>query len=166
MTSNRKPGQKAEAPQEPFKRVVAGCMRAMADARELEVTFAADRPSLMGSGDAAKARLPEPSRKMSPAEAAILRGHADSLALKLACHDANIHRKMMPQSQAARAVFEAVEQSRVESIGSKRMQGVAGNISAMLEDRYSRGTFADVSDKNDAPLEDAVAMIVRENQPS
>ncbi len=162
MTSNRKPGQKAEAPQEPFKRVVAGCMRAMADARELEVTFAADRPSLMGSGDAAKARLPEPSRKMSPAEAAILRGHADSLALKLACHDANIHRKMMPQSQAARAVFEAVEQSRVESIGSKRMQGVAGNISAMLEDRYSRGTFADVSDKNDAPLEDAVAMIVRE----
>jgi cobaltochelatase CobT len=142
--------------------VVAGCMRAMANERELEVTFAADRPSLTGTGENAKARLPEPARKMSAEEAAIVRGHADSLSLKLACHDANIHRKLMPDSQAARAVFEAVEQSRVESIGSRRMQGVAGNITAMLEDRYSRGTFAEVKDKNDAPLEDAVAMIVRE----
>ncbi len=75
-----------------------------------------------------------------------MRGHADLLALKLACHDAGVHRKMMPQNQAARAVFEAVEQARVESIGSNRMQGVAGNISAMLEDRYHRGTYADVSD--------------------
>lgn len=162
MISNRKAGQKADSPQEPFKRVVAGCMRAMANERELEVTFAADRPSLTGSGETAQARLPEPARKMSPDEAAVLRGHADSLALKLACHDEKIHRKLMPQSQAARAVFDAVEQSRVESIGSNRMQGVAGNITAMLEDRYTRGTYAEVTDKENAPLEDAVAMIVRE----
>ncbi len=162
MISNRKPGQKAESPQEPFKRVVAGCMRAMANERELEVSFVADRPSLTGTGENAKARLPEPARKMSSEEAAVLRGHADSLALKLACHDAGVHRRLMPQNQMARAVFEAVEQSRVESIGSKRMSGVAGNITAMLEDRYSRGTYAEVTDKNDAPLEDAVAMLVRE----
>ena len=162
MSSNRKPGQKAESPQEPFKRVVAGCMRAMSNERELEVTFAADRPSLTGTGEDAKVRLPEPARKMSPAEAAVLRGQADSLALKLACHDSKVHRRLMPQNQMARAVFEAVEQSRVESIGSNRMQGVAGNITAMLDDRYSRGTYAEVTDKNDAPLEDAVAMLVRE----
>ena len=162
MISNRKPGQKAEAPQEPFKRAVAGCMRAMADVRELEVTFAADKPALTGSGEAAKARLPEPARKMTAEEAAVVRGHADALALKLACHDANVHRRLSPQNQAARAVFEAVEQARVESIGSKRMAGVAGNISAMLEDRYHRGTYADVSNREDAPLEDAVAMLVRE----
>ena len=39
-TSNRKPAGKSEAPQEPFKRAVAGCMRAMSGTRELEVTFA------------------------------------------------------------------------------------------------------------------------------
>ena len=86
-TSNRKPAGKSEAPQEPFKRAVAGCMRAMSGTRELEVTFAAERPSLIGSGESAKARLPEPARKLTPGEAAIVRGHADSLALKLACHD-------------------------------------------------------------------------------
>ncbi|MFM2444461.1 MAG: Aerobic cobaltochelatase subunit CobT, partial [Pseudomonadota bacterium] len=161
-TSNRKPAGKSEAPQEPFKRAVAGCMRAMSGTRELEVTFAAERPSLIGSGESAKARLPEPARKLTPGEAAIVRGHADSLALKLACHDNNVHRRLTPQNQAARAVFDAVEQSRVEAIGSRRMAGVAGNLSAMLEDRYHRGTYAEVSDRADAPMEDAVAMMVRE----
>ena len=160
--SNRKPAAKTEAPQEPFKRAVAGCMRAMAGVKELEVVYAAERPSLIGTGEGAKARLPEPARKLSPQEAAIVRGHADSLALKLACHDTSVHRRMTPQNQAARAIFDAVEQSRVESIGSRRMAGVAENLTAMLEDRYHRGTYAEVSDRADAPLEDAVAMMVRE----
>ncbi len=110
IPSNRKPGAKAEAPQEPFKRAVASCMRAMAGVKELEVTYAPERPGLTGTGEGAKARLPEPPRKLSPEEAAIVRGHADSLALKLSCHDICVHRKLMPLNQGARAVFEAVDQ--------------------------------------------------------
>jgi len=162
MSSNRKPPQKGEAPQEPFKRAVAGCVRAMAGQKELDVVFAAERPAVIGSGAEAKVRLPEPARKLTPQEAAIVRGHADAFALKLACHDEKVHRRLMPQNQVARAVFEAVEQARVESIGSRRMEGVASNLSAMLEDRYHRGTYAEVSDRADAPLEDAVALMVRE----
>ncbi|MGE4166913.1 MAG: cobaltochelatase subunit CobT, partial [Xanthobacteraceae bacterium] len=109
-----------------------------------------------------KARLPEPARKLTRAEAAIVRGHADSMALRLACHDAAVHRKLQPQGQQARAVFEAVEQARVESIGARRMEGVAGNITAMLDDKYHRAKFADVTDRADAPIEEAVAMMVRE----
>ena len=162
MTSNRKPATKADAPQEPFKRAVAGCMRAMSGAQELEVTYASDRPALIGSGETAKARLPEPARKLTAREVAIVRGHADAMALRLACHDERTHKKLLPQQQNARAVFEAVEQARVESIGARRMQGVATNLSAMLEDRYHRGTYAEVSDRADAPMEDAVALMVRE----
>ena len=162
MSSNRKPATKGEAPQEPFKRAVSSCLRAMAQNKDLEVSFAADRPSLIGAGAEAKARLPEPARKLSPREAAIVRGHADSMALRIACHDANVHKRNMPKGQEARAVFDAVEQARVESIGARRMEGVAGNLSAMLEDRYHRGAYGEVSDRADAPLEDAVALIVRE----
>ncbi|MBO0758071.1 MAG: hypothetical protein J2P54_19670, partial [Bradyrhizobiaceae bacterium] len=35
-----------EAPTEPFKRAVMGCLRAIARRPELEVTFAAERPGL------------------------------------------------------------------------------------------------------------------------
>jgi cobaltochelatase CobT len=156
--SNRKPAQPKESPAEPFKRSVASCLRAIANKPELEVVFAADRPSLTPD----RARLAEPPRKMSAGDASIVRGQADAMALRLACHDAGVHRKLAPEGQAARAVFDAVEQARVEAIGSRRMAGVASNLSAMLEDRYHRGNYHEITDRADAPIEDAVAMIARE----
>src|SRR5947209_7217471 len=162
MTSNRKPPSPKEAPQEPFKRAVAGCMRALARTPELEVTFAPEKPALIGSGATAKARLPEPPRKLSPRDTAIVRGHADAMALRLACHDNEVHRRLVPQGSAARGIFDAVEQARVEAIGARRMEGVASNLSAMLEDRYHRSNLGEVTERADAPIEDAVAMLVRE----
>lgn len=157
--SNRKPGEKKESPAEPLKRSIAGCMRAVARRPDLDVTFASDRPLLMAD----KARLPEPPRKLSAADVAVLRGHSDAMALRLACHDNAVHRRLAPDGQAARAVFDAVEQARVEAIGSRRMAGVASNLEAMLEDRYHRGgKYEDITDRADAPLEDAIALMVRE----
>jgi len=159
MTSNIKSRTLAkEAPTEPFKRAVGICLRAIAGKGDIEVTFAAERPGLAGG----KARLPEPPRRLNEREAAIVRGHADSIALRLACHDPAVHRKLVPGGQQARAVFEAVEQARVEAIGSRRMGGVAKNLTAMLDDRFHRGKYAEISDRADAPIEDAIAMIVRE----
>ena len=147
-----------EAPAEPFKRAVTSCLRAIAKTPELEVTFAAERPGLAPG----KARLPEPARKLSKRDAAIVRGHADSIALKLACHDPKVHRKQMPGNPQARGVFEAMEQARVEAIGSRRMAGVAKNLTAMLDDHFHRGKFDEITDRADAPLADALAMLVRE----
>jgi cobaltochelatase CobT len=115
--SNRKPGQTKEAPAEPLKRAISGAMKAIARRPEMEIVFAADKPSLVGE----RARLPEPPRKLTPQDVAILRGHSDSMALRLACHDATVHRRAAPEGDAARAVFDAVEQSRVECVGSRRM---------------------------------------------
>ncbi len=157
--SNRKPGQPKEAPAEPLKRAISGAMKAIARKPEMEIVFAADKPSLVGE----RARLPEPPRKLTIQDVAILRGHSDSMALRLACHDASIHRRAAPEGDAARAVFDAVEQARVECVGSRRMSGMAGNITAMLEDRYHRGgRYEEISDRADAPLEDALALMVRE----
>ncbi|HET9688927.1 MAG TPA: cobaltochelatase subunit CobT, partial [Pseudolabrys sp.] len=159
MASNIKikPSPK-ESPTEPFKRAVTGCLRALARKPELEVAFAAERPGLMGG----KVRLPEPPRKLGKTEAAVVRGHADSIALRLACHDHALHRRLQPSGQQARAVFEAVEQARVEAIGARRMNGVAQNLAAMLDDRFHRGKFDQITERADAPIEDALALMVRE----
>jgi cobaltochelatase CobT len=160
--SNQKPPSPRETPQEPFKRAIAGCLRAMARAPELEITFAPDKPGVIGTAEQGKARLPEPSRRMDAREAAILRGQADSMALRLACHDVRTHARMSPQAPTARAIFDAMEQARVEAIGARRMVGVAHNLSAALEDRYERNHAAEVRQRSDAPLEDALALLVRE----
>src|ERR1700730_15111877 len=162
MSSNKKPPAKLQAPHEPFKRAVAGCMRSLAKMPAIEVAFTAEGPSLIWTGASAKAGLPEPSRKLDAREAAILRGHADSMALRLTCHNIETHRRLTPQAAAARAAFDAVEQARVEAIGSRRMQGVAANLDAMLDDRFHRARYADIAVRAEAPLDDALAMIVRE----
>ena len=42
------------------------------------------------------------------------------------------------------------------------MEGVADNIGSMLEDKFAKANLADVRDKADAPLEEALALMVRE----
>ncbi|RWC44731.1 MAG: cobaltochelatase subunit CobT [Mesorhizobium sp.] len=141
-----------------FKRAVTVCMRAIAGDKELEVGFAKDRPALAGS----RARLPELPKKASKTDIAITRGLGDSMALKRACHDVRIHTKLAPEGKAARAIYDAVEQARVEAIGSRAMQGVADNIGSMLEDKYAKANLVDIKDKADAPIEEALALMVRE----
>ncbi|MGH6815432.1 MAG: cobaltochelatase subunit CobT, partial [Hyphomicrobiaceae bacterium] len=62
----------------------------------------------------------------------------------------------------ARAIFEAAERARVEALGANRMPGMANNITAKIEDHYGHGRFADVRDRAEAPLEDALGLLVRE----
>ena len=59
-------------------------------------------------------------------------------------------------------MFEAIEQARVEAIGAKRMPGMAANLTARIEDRYERSRFAEVTERAEAPLADALALLVRE----
>jgi len=150
-----KPGEPAS---EPFKRAVTGCVRAIAGKSDLEVSFSNDRPGLAGL----RARLPEPGRKPTANEIAVTRGLGDSMALRLACHDSALHRSVAPEGKNARAVFDAVEQARIEAIGARRMDGVASNLAAALEDRYHRGNFHEITERAEAPLEDAVSLLVRE----
>jgi cobaltochelatase CobT len=149
---------KAGAETDSFKRAVTVCMRAISGDNELEVGFAKDKPALAGN----RARLPELPKKPTANDLAITRGLGDSMALKRACHDSRVHLKLAPEGKLARAVFDAVEQARVEAIGSRAMQGVGDNIGSMLEDKYLRANLADVRDQADAPLEEALALMVRE----
>ena len=149
-----KTGSEADA----FKRAVTVCMRAISGDNEFEVGFAKDKPALAGN----RARLPELPKKPSQTDIAVTRGIGDSMALKRACHDLRIHTKFAPEGKQARAVYDAVEQARVEAIGSLAMTGVGDNIGSMLEDKYAKANLGDVRDKADAPIEEALALMVRE----
>ena len=154
-TRNRqKGGSEADA----FKRAVTVCVRAIAGKRDMEVGFSKDKPALAGN----RAILPDVPKRPSPQGIAVVRGHGDSLALKRACHDLGIHNRFAPEGKQARAVYDAVEQARVESIGSRAMTGVADNIGVMLEDKYARANLGEVRDRADAPVEIALSLMVRE----
>ncbi len=143
---------------EPFKRAVTACMRAMAGEPELEVVFAADKPAFAGK----HARLPELPKRISKNDVMVTRGVGDSMALRTACHNPRIHAATAPEGADARAVFDAVEQARVEAIGARRMPGVGDNITAMIDDKFTRANLATVTERDQAPLAEAIALVVRE----
>lgn len=160
MTSNSQSREKVKGQLDldPLRVAMKVTVRAIAADGDLEVAFANEKPALSGN----RARLPEFSKKPTPQEIAITRGLGDSMALKHACHDAKVHAQFAPEGKQARAIYDAVEHARVEAIGSRAMAGVASNISAMLEDKYVKARFADIRNKADAPLEEAIALLVRE----
>ncbi len=147
-----------DAPADPFKRAVALTLRTISQEPELTVTYGAEQPALNGN----KARLPQVERDLTARSVAVTRGIADSFAMRLASHDDSVHERMSPIGQNARAVFEAVEQARVEAIGARKMAGMAQNLDAMLNNRYQGADIVQMRERGDAPLEDAVALLVRE----
>jgi cobaltochelatase CobT len=148
-----------ETPTELFKRSLAQTTRALAGAEEeLEVVYGAEGPRLSPG----KIVLPHPPRVISPIEAERLRGTADGLALKLAHHDERAHAKLRPPSAEARAVFDAVEEQRVQALGANALKGVAANLTASLADSLERRGASRMTSRETAPLADALAMIVRE----
>ncbi|MGH6932242.1 MAG: cobaltochelatase subunit CobT [Dongiaceae bacterium] len=143
---------------EEFKRVTGAAMRAIADNADLTVAFAPGQHGLFGT----EARLPQPSHEMAIGELAQVRGEADAIALKIRHHNEKIHAREAPGGGIARAIFDAVEQARVEAIGARQMVGVSENLNAALAEQCRQRGFVRVHDREEAPLADVIRLLARE----
>ncbi|MBR84229.1 MAG: cobaltochelatase subunit CobT [Magnetovibrio sp.] len=130
----------------------------MAAEPELNVTFAPGQASATSE----QAVLPTPIGKLDEAALTKLRGVADSLALRLRYHDEEVHREHMPSGPEARAVYEAIEQVRCESLGARRFNGVAENLGALLDEKCKAKGLGAVTEKNEALLPEVVGLLIRE----
>ncbi len=145
--------------QEEFKRATAGALRAVAHANnEVQVAFQPGPGGVSGK----RVRLPLPTRTLPPAEMAKLRGAADAAALKIRHHNESVHASRMPQRREAKEVFDALEDVRVEAVGSKFMAGVAHNLAARLADSCEQEGYDRMTRKDQLPLPAALSLLARE----
>ena len=162
-------GRADESPVETFKRVTAAAVRAVAASADVSVTFGSTDTGAPTKGASTKGastktvRLPKPSRDLSASEMARLRGESDSIALRLRFHDERLHRQRRPAGPTAAAIYDAVEQVRVETIGARRLKGIAANLSAAFDDRCRRQGFARIQEREDAPLAEVIGLLARES---
>ncbi len=143
---------------EEFKRATAGAIRAMAQQPDVQVAFQPGPSGLVGR----RARLPMPTRALPAAEMARLRGAADSVALRLRHHDGAVHARSMPVQREAREVYDALEQARVEVVGSRTMAGVAANLQARLAETCESDGCDRMTKREQLPLPAALSLLVRE----
>ncbi|MBI1682166.1 cobaltochelatase subunit CobT [Caulobacter hibisci] len=151
---------KPENPTEPFKRALAHAARSLAETPDLEIVFSGESPGLVGK----RAVLPHPPRDLSGPEAARLRGMADQIALRLAHHDPSTHARSRPAAPDAQAIYESVEQARIEAIGANALNGVRANLTTVLETRLEKQglTRAVAFDQQSAPMAEILGLMVRE----
>ncbi len=147
-----------ETPVEIFKRATAVAIKAIGRRAELEVAFTLE-PAAVGD---TRVRVPAPSAGLPRNETAYIRGAADAAALWLRHHDARTHARLMPRGDIARAAFEALEQARCESLGAQAMNGVAANLSCLLDERCQSLGFASAVTKVEVPLPDVLRMMAFE----
>jgi cobaltochelatase CobT len=145
-------------PLEPFKRATTATIRAIAGDDELEVSFGQGPPAARGN----RIRVPLPAIGCSAEELNAMRGMGDEFALKLRYHDQGLHQRRSPQGGPAQEMFQWIEDARVASIGSLRMEGVAQNLDASLEVQCQQAAFDTITVESEAPLSVAVGLLVRQ----
>ncbi|MEZ5707866.1 MAG: cobaltochelatase subunit CobT [Blastomonas sp.] len=148
----------SKTPLDDLKTVLTGTARAIAHDPEVELAFTADPPVQAGKA----MKVPMPGRKLPPDQVAEARGFADLFALKLRHHDIARHQALAPREPVARAAFDAVEQARVEALGSRSMAGLAGNLDAALDMRMRSDPIARATRRDEVPISTALGLIVRE----
>ncbi len=140
------------------KRVTTAALRAMAGRGGLNVDFAAGNAGRRGD----TVHLPVPPHPMSGDDLARLRGAADALALNCRFHDDALHRRRRPRGAEARKVFSAMEQARVEALGTRRLKGTAINLEALLVHTCQAKGLGDAGERDGSFLPDAMGLLARE----
>ncbi len=141
-----------------LKRVIASTCKAIAGKPEIKVQYVHGGASVNDG----TVSLPSPPPQVSKETFVKLRGISDSQALRLRYHNESIHDQLTPQGADARLVFDALEQTRWESLGSMRMAGVSDNLDALLDERSKAKGFAEITDRKESDLADVLSLLMRE----
>ena len=147
-----------QSPLEQFKSVLTGTARALAHEPEVELAFTADTPSQAGKNF----KVPMPGRSLPPEQVAEARGFADSFALRLKHHNVAAHTMRRPSEVIAGAAFDAIENARIEALGSRNMAGVAANLAHALDLKLRTDPISRAQAADEVPISTALSLIVRE----
>lgn len=94
-------------------------------------------------------------------ELAAKRGLCDALAVKCRYHDAGMHRSMSPAGPLSLALYDALEDLRVEAVACRAYEGVAVNLAASFEYKLHKNGLDLLATDTATPLANAALVMVR-----
>ena len=103
-----------------FKKSLTSTVKSIGKNQDIEVNFVTENPSI--DGKIVNLTLPRLSSFNNDIN--YLRGEADSMALEFRLHDNKIHEKFSKKNNMNNKIFDAIEQSRYEALGSQIFKGV------------------------------------------
>ena len=108
---------------EEIKKAISSTVKAIAENKDLEVVFEDNQfPSVN------KVVLPKIDNQEDINSLSELRGSADNQALMYKYHDKNLFNELAPTGEKNRQIYETLENTRIQMIGSNLMRGVKSNL--------------------------------------
>ena len=144
---------------EKFQYATTATSRALARDGELDLQFAEADAETAAAGEQT-VRLPPESLPYDTVCCA--RGTADSVALRARYHDSTVHSEQAPRGLLHRAIFDALEQVRCESVGSVHKVGVEQNLAAALDARLAESSLYAAAERDPGQLPMALDLLLRE----
>ena len=141
---------------EDIKRAISSATRAIAEHKELEVVF-----EDTGSSSENKIVLPQIKLDVNPESLSQLRGNADNQALRYKYHNQGTFKEYEPSGEKNRKIYEILEDTRIQLIGSKLMRGVKNNLHSLYEDKFKDKNISEISKQSDIDIEDAIDLYFR-----
>jgi len=90
------------------------------------------------------------------------RGIADFLALKLKYHNTSIYKKYKPKDIISREIFDALEETRIITLGSSYMDGIASNLRSRIEFFCKKNQFNKIKKRNNSQITQVIKLLSSE----
>lgn len=143
---------------ENFRHATESTARVLSGREDVEVVFGGHQAEVTDK----TIHLPALPKHMDATLITTMRGMADSLALRLHYHNEALYKQMMPADARAQAVYQAMEDARIEAVGTEHYPGSAANIEAALRQDAAQHKLDQVKGMDDAPLSEALRYFARE----
>ena len=139
-----------------FKRALSSTVKAIAEDKEIEVIFGNNSTS-----SEEKIILPEINNVFDLDNIASIRGAADNEALIYKYRNNDTYSEFLPNKEKNKKIYESLENTRIQILGSKYMRGVKSNLLSLYEKNCNEKNYSNVTSQSDLEIEYALEIYLK-----
>jgi cobaltochelatase CobT len=139
-----------------FKRALSSTVKAIAEDKEIEVIFGNNSTS-----SEEKIILPEINNVFDLDNIASIRGAADNEALIYKHRNNDTYSEFLPNKEKNKKIYESLENTRIQILGSKYMRGVKSNLLSLYEKNCNEKNYSNVTSQSDLEIEHALEIYLK-----
>ena len=139
-----------------FKRALSSTVKAIAEDKEIEVIFGNNSTT-----SEEKIILPEINNVFDLDNIASIRGAADNEALIYKYRNNDTYSEFLPNKEKNKKIYESLENTRIQILGSKYMRGVKSNLLSLYEKNCNEKNYSNVTSQSDLEIEHALEIYLK-----
>ena len=137
---------------------IVSTIKTISDKKNLIFSFNKNTVKIIGN----KVFLPNSNLLKKKTDIENFRGVADFLALKIKFHNNKIYEKYKPKNNINNEIFNALEETRIITLGSIYMKGIEKNLRVRVEYFCKENNFKKIKKRNNSQITKVIKLLTTE----